>query len=219
MHSVFLSYSFKNENEPLVKTVRSIIDAVGFRVIDGKILDTNQVGSGVTEKLKKCYGAVCLLTKEAFQSGWVDAEFWQAVGANINVCLLCDSSLTLGNAYQGRVKFPFDDTDSLKAVELLSGTLGLWKQTAGNTARVLLLPREIGEEAIQQNARCEYRYINDMSADESEWQEARLVPYVAGVQAILPKVPANHSVKVKLTYSQRVIDSPYTPQQITLQLR
>lgn len=63
MHSIFLSYSFRNSDEPLLKAVRSVIEAVGFRIIDGKILETNHVGPGVTEKLKKCFGAVCVMTK------------------------------------------------------------------------------------------------------------------------------------------------------------
>lgn len=219
MHSLFLSYSFQNEDDPFLKTVRAIIDAIGFRVIDGKILDTNHVGPGVTDKLKKCHGAVCVLTKEAYESGWVDAEFWQSVGANIKVCLLCDDSLQLGNPFNGRSKILFSENDPLKAIEQLAGTLGLWKQLAGVSTRVLLLPSEIGEEAIDHNAQCEYRCIDDQLMEESEWEDAKLVPYIAGVQAILPRVPANHSVKVRLNYGQRVVNSVYTPQQITLELK
>jgi hypothetical protein len=87
------------------------------------------------------------------------------------------------------------------------------------SARVLLLPPEIGEEAIEQNAQCEYCCIDDISAEESDWEQARLVPYVAGVQAILPKVPINHSVKVRLNFHQRIVNSDYTPQHIPLHLK
>lgn len=219
MHSIFLSYSFQNEDDPFVKTVRTIIDAVGFRVIDGKILDTNHVGPGVTEKLKICHGAVCVLTKEAYASGWVDAEFWQAVGAKKKVCLLCDDSLQLGNPYQGRSKILFSENDCLKAIQTLSGTLGVWKQAAGISTRVLLLPPDIGEIAIEQNAQCWYRCIDEQSTDESDWEQAKLVHYIAGVQAILPRVPANHSVKVKLEFANKIVNSSYTPQQITLELK
>lgn len=219
MKSIFLSYSFKNDHDPLLVTVRSIIEAVGFRMVDGKILDTNHVGPGVTDKLRKCYGAVCILSKEAFESGWVDAEFWQAVGVDMKVCILCDDSLQLGNAYQGRVKLLFSNNNTLEAIGRLAGTLGLWKQEAGNSTRALLLPSEVGVEAIQKNAECEYRCIDDISGDESNWQKAKLVPYVAGVKAILPKVPVNHSVKVRLKFHQKIINSSYTPQQITLQLQ
>lgn len=219
MRSVFLSYSFANEYDPLLQSIRSIIDAIGFRLVDGKILDTNHVGPGVTDKLTKCYGAVCVLTKEAHQSGWVNAEFWQAVGANVKVCFLYDDSLTLGNAFQGRVKFPFSSNNPLQAIALLAGTLGVWKQEAGHSARVLLLPPEIGEEAILNNAKCQYRCFDDRSAEESDWQDAKLVPYVAGVQAILPTVPENNYVKVRLEYQQKIKNSVYTPQQISLELK
>ncbi len=219
MHSIFLSYSFQNDHEPLLKAVRAIIEAVGFRVIDGRILETNHVGPGVTDKLKKCYGAVCVMTKAAHQSGWVDAEFWQAVGADMHVAILCDDSLQLNNAYVGRSKFPFSDEDSLTALSFLAGTLGKWKEQAGSHARVLLLPQEVATEAIDFNAVCEYRCIDDISAEETDWEKAKLVPYVAGVQAILPKVMDNHSVKVRLTFPQKIVNSKYTPQQITLTMK
>lgn len=219
MRSIFLSYSFRNEHDPLLVTIRSIIEAVGFRIIDGKILDSNLVGVGVTDKLKKCYGAVCVLTTEAHQTGWVDAEFWQAVGSSAKVCLLCDDSLDLGNAYQGRAKMLFSKENLLQAIGTLAGTLGVWKQEAGTPARVLLLPTELSEEAISQNAECKYRCLSEIDAEESEWLDAKLVPYVAGVQAILPKVPANHSVKLKLILNHKILNSGYTPQQMTLQLK
>jgi hypothetical protein len=218
MQSIFLSYSFKNEHEPLLGAVRAIIDAIGFYIVDGKILNSNDVGSGVKDKLTSCYGVVCVLTKEAHQSGWVNAEFWQAVGANLKICLLCDETLQLNNAFQGRLKFPFSDDESLIAIEQLASTLGLWKQEAGIKARALLLPTDIGNEAIRMNALCEYRCIDDISLEESGWKTAKLVPYVAGVQAILHKVPPNHSVKVRLTFHEKIVNSVYTPQQITLQL-
>lgn len=50
MPSIFLSYSFVNQEHPLVIAMRSIIEAVGFRVIDGKILDSGTVAEGVKEK-------------------------------------------------------------------------------------------------------------------------------------------------------------------------
>ena len=218
MHSIFLSYSFQNEDDSLIKTVRTIIDAIGFRVIDGKILDTNSVGPGVANKLRKCHGAICVLTKQANESGWVDAEFWQAVGANMKICLLYDDAIQLGNAYLDRVKFSFSSDDSLKAIEQLAGTLGVWKQALGVSTRVLLLPHEIGREAILNNATCEYRCIDEISTEESDWQEAKLVPYVAGVQAILSKVPPHHSIKIRLNMGHKIVNSVYTPQQITLQL-
>ena len=41
---------------------------------------------------------------------------------------------------------------------------------------------------------------------------------VAGVQAILPHVPSAHSVMVRLNYQQHIVQSAYTPQQVTLDL-
>ena len=219
MQSIFLSYSFKNEKDPLTLAVQAIITAIGFRVIDGKILDNNHVGPGVTEKLKQCAGAVCLLTKEAHETGWVDAEFWQAVGAEMKICLLCDESLQLGNPYDGRLKFAFSNENPLKAIEQLAGTLGIWKQAAGSNTKALLLPSEIANEALEYNAKCEYRCMDYATAEESDWHEAKIFPYVAGVQANLPQVPANHDVMVRLTFPQKVVKSVYTKQMITLKLK
>lgn len=220
MHGIFLSYSFKNHGQPLLRAVRAIIDCAGFRTIDGRALEGFQVGPEVQKKLATASGVVCVVSPEAHESGWVNAEFFQAVGqGKSRLFMLRHETVQLPNPYQGVATSEYSDADTLSAITTLASTLGLWKQALGNPVRAVLLPTDLGEQAYQQNATCEYRTEEEASFEESEWQEARLKPIDAAVHAILPEVPQNHSVQIKLTFGGRYWTSAFMPQDLRLELK
>jgi len=221
VHSIFLSYSFQNEHDPLLIAVRAITECAGFHLVDGKALDGFLVSPEVTKKIKPCSGIVCLVTPEAHASGWVNAEFFQAVGqGKSRLIVLCHDDVNLGNAYQGIGILRFSNGNELGAIATLAATLGLWKQSLGKTVRAVLLPEAVGLDAHQQNARCEYRCEEMSSFEESPWLPARLKPIDAGIHAILPKVPPDHSVQVRVTFNNgQFWTSAFMPQHLRLELR
>jgi hypothetical protein len=220
VHRIFLSYSFQNEHQPLLLAVRTIIECAGFRVIDGKALDGFVVGQEVQEKIKACRAVVCVVTPEAQASGWVSAEFFQAVGqGQKRVFVLCHDGVDLGNPFQGIAVSRFSDDEKLSAITTLAGTLGLWRQSLGNSIRAVLLPEQVGQDALQQNAKCEYRCEEQTSFEESDWRPARLKPIDAGIHAILPEVPPEHSLQVRITFHNGIWMSSFVPQDLRLELK
>ncbi len=219
MQSVFLSYSFRNEHDPLLLAVRAIIEATGFRVVDGKVLQQLDVSSAVQEKMDACCGVVCVVTPEAHQSGWVEAEFQRAIGAHKEVFALRSNQVSLGNPMQGMRIQEYSDQEPLTAISILAGTMGMWKQGLGTPMRAVLLPQDTGQQAYEQNAKCEYRCEEMLSAVESEWKPARLRPISGAIHAILPGVPFNHSVQVRLTTPQKIWTSEFVPQDLQVEIR
>jgi len=221
VHSIFLSYSFRNEHQPVLLAVRAIIECAGFRVVDGKALDGFRVGPQVERKIGACRGVVCVVTHEAHASGWVNAEFWQAVGqGQERIFVLCQAGIDLGNPYRGTAVAFYSEVDMLSSITTFAATLGLWRQSLGNPVRAVLLPEDVGLRALQQNARCEYRCEEVSSFDESDWRPARLKPIGAGIHAILPEVPPEHSLQVRVTFGNgQHWTSPFTSQDLRLELR
>ena len=62
--------------------------------------------------------------------------------------------------------------------------------------------------------RCEEIY----SATESDWHQARLKPIDAAIHAILPGVPVNTSVQVRVTFGNKIWTSDFHPQHLMLEL-
>jgi hypothetical protein len=221
VHSVFLSYSFRNEQDPLLIAVRALIECAGFRVVDGKALDGFRVGPEVQKRIDNCKGIVCVVTPEADDSGWVNAEFFQAVGqGKKRIFVLRHENVNLGNIYQGVATYQFSDNDQLSVITTLAGTLGIWRENLGNAVRAVLLPEEISQRALNENAKCEYRCEEMTTFEESEWRAARLKPIDAAIHAILPEVPVNHTLQVRVTFGNGTFwTSSFIPQHLTLQLK
>jgi hypothetical protein len=216
-----LSYSFQNDQDPLIHAVRAIIECAGFRLVDGKILDGHLVSPQVLKKMTGCKGVVCVVTPEAIATGWVSAEYFQAVGAGVErIFVLCDDNVQLPNPYQGTIVSRFSAANALQGITTLAATLGMWKQTLGVSVRAVLLPDDIGRKAHQENAKCEYRCEEMSSFEESEWRDARLKPIDAAVHAILPEVPLNHSLQVRVTFNNgQFFTSSFIPQDLRLELQ
>ena len=220
MHQIFLSYSFRNDRDPLIDAVRAMIECAGFRIEDGKALAGFQVGPEVKKKTSSCKGVVCVVSPEAHATGWVNAEFFQAVGAgHSRIFVLWHDNVPLPNPFQGVAVARYPGTDTLIPITTLAATLGLWAQQLGRTVRAVLLPDAVGRKAFEQNARCEYRSEEENADTESAWQLARLKPLAGGVHAVLPEVPLNHIVQVRLTFNTgQFFTSAFVPQDLRLEL-
>ncbi len=221
MHQVFLSYSFQNENEPLLPAVRSIIECAGFRIIDGRALQGFQVTEEVKKQIARCSGLVGIMTPEAAATGWVGAEFQQAIGANKSrLFMLCQEHVQLPNPFQGVAICRYSDATMLQAITTLASTLGMWKQSLGNLVRVVILPPDLAEKAHTQNATCQYRCEEQYDFNESNWQTARLRPDGGSVLAILPEVKPYTTVQLRLTFADgSSCTSAFVPQDLQLQLQ
>ena len=142
MQNIFLSYSFKNENQPLMHVVRNIIECAGFRFVDGKVLENIDVSQEVQKKINASYGMVCLVSPEAKASGWVEAEVGTGHWRPKKLFVLRHYTVGYGNAFQGMANVEYSDQEPLTAVATLAGTIGMWKQGIGNPMRAVLLYRK-----------------------------------------------------------------------------
>lgn len=218
MESLFLSYSFTDEGSDLTALVRTLIEAVGFQAVDGRVLESLAVSPGVVDKLRAAEGVVCLLTPKAHQSGWVNAEFWTAVGAGKPVLLVVDAGVPLANPFQGVTRVVFDPAQPLKAAREIAAHLGAWRAAPGHRLQALLLPTAVAMEAVRFNAKAEYQCEHPLATDEGPWHPATLKRLPGGVFVNLPSVPEGHYVRVRITHGNRVYDSGLTPQHLPLTL-
>lgn len=209
MQSVFLSYSFQDEKHPLVTVVRRIIEAVGARVIDGRVLGTPSVTSAVRDKIRRADAVVCIFTPNAQATGWVNSEYWQAFGADKRALMLIDPTVAqhLANPYQGLVTIQVDLADPLPALGDFAAYMGYWRQEMGRPVRAVLLPESTTEQA---NGQCEYR-LRDGTALPTPWTRTDIQKGIGGMEARIPAVPDGHEIQFRVEANHRVHTSMFMP--------
>jgi hypothetical protein len=111
---------------------------------------------------------------------------------------MIERDVAFGGAYGNDEHVPFDRGERCEAMIRLSETIGLWKNEAGRSLEIRLLPEAAATLASNDNAKCEYRLVSP-PAPPTPWREAAARPTPGGVFLTVPGVKLEQAIQVKIS--------------------
>jgi hypothetical protein len=225
MKTLFLSFSFNDQDRDLVAGVERLLASHEIRPITGRRVGGEAVTPAVLRRVEECDGCVALLTRrdELAAGGWtthpwVDDELKHARGRDLPAIALVEDGVKPAGAYAEHERIPLDREAPLDAFLALSETIGLWRrQRAGRMLKVQLQPEELARTVSQRanGHRCRYRLTEN--GEFTEWREARPVREVGGVFLYVPGVRDEHLIEIEVANGV-VWSSPATGQWLQVEL-
>lgn len=216
MERIFLSMSFRPEDQPLVSAVSTIIETQDLRVVTGRQL----AGAVLTEEIRKridnCDALVALCSRrDALASGgfsvsqWVRDELAYAVAQNKPALALVEEDVQLEGMLEQRERAHFDRANPSDAYVKLAVSLAQWRQDAGIVLRAAIVPAEIAIRlSKRQVAAVEFCVIRNGTS--TAWRHAPLVKEVGGMYAYLRGVPRDSLVQIRAKLGKKWLESVAT---------
>ena len=219
MNKIFLAYSFRPENERLVRDIDRVVQSHGLVLVTGEILGGAGLTPAIQERIKHSDALVALMTREekiadqeAWRpTGWVNSEYISARGRSQRATAILESSVRLDGAYAENEHISLDRQSPCEAMIRLSETIGLWKFESGRPLEIRLLPDAAATLAASENAKCWYRLIPP-SGDQPAWKEGQARQKPGGVFLVIPGVKQDEAIEVKILEGNaarwRSVESP-----------
>lgn len=219
MNKVFLAFSFRPDNDPLVRNIDRIVRSHGLVLVTGEILGGAGLTPEIKTRIKQADALIALLTREekidAQESwrptGWVSTEYAMARARDQRAIALLEGGVRLDGAYSENEHIPLDRAAPCDAMVRLSETIGLWKAESGRSLEIRLLPEAAAALASNDNAKCEYRLISPTGISR-DWQMAEARTKPGGVFLVIQGVKVDETIQVKITEGNstrwRSVESP-----------
>jgi hypothetical protein len=225
MKTVFLSFSFRDDDRDLVSGVERLLASHDVRAVNGRRLGGEALTPAVMTRIEECDGCVALMTRrDQLAAGgwtthpWVDDELKHARGRNLPGIALVEDGVQLAGAYAEHERISFRREDPLEAFLALSETIGVWRQQkGGRVLKVQLQPQDVAQQVTRRGNlhRCRYRLTEQ--GKSSEWREAQPIREIGGVFLYLPNVKDEHLIEVEIA-NGRTWTSPAIGQWLQIQL-
>lgn len=182
LDTVFLSYSFRDEDRDLVRDVSAVLESHDLRVVTGDIAGGGALTPEVIKLIDGCDALVAVATpRDPIAGGkfsthpWVDDELKHARDRGKNAIALRHNQVELRGMYSENEYINYDPAQPLAAFVKLSRTLGKWKKDDGRTIQVMLAPAEEIGRLLSRDpdmASCEYRTVRN--GRPGEWRKGFL---------------------------------------------
>lgn len=225
MKSIFLSFAFRDEDRPLVAAVEQLLASHEVGVVTGKKLGGAALTPAVMARIEECDGLVSLLTRRDQLAGggwtthpWVRDELNHARSRNMRAIALVEDGVQTGGAYAEHEWIGLDRENPLEAFLGLSETIGLWKQAAGRTLKVRIMPESLGQ-ALGVGAgpgACRYRFM--INGQFTSWVETDLIPETGGTFIYLNGVRDDFMIQIQLEDGPKRWRSVAYPQWLPVEL-
>jgi hypothetical protein len=206
MKTLFLSFSFNDQDRDLVAGVERLLASHEIRPINGRRLGGQALTPAVLRRIEECDGCVALMTRrdELAAGGWtthpwVDDELKHARSKDLPAIALVEDGVKPTGAYAEHERIPLVREKPLDAFLALSETIGLWRrQRAGRMLKVQLQPEELARTVSRRanGHSCRYRLIQP--GQSAEWRDAEPVREVGGVFLYVPGVKDEHLIEVEV---------------------
>lgn len=219
MNKIFLAFSFRPENDQLVRDIDRVVRSHGLILVTGEVLGGDGLTAKIQTRIRESDALIALLTREeklegqdAWRStGWVSTEYMSARGRGQRAIAITEAKVKLDGAYAENEHIRLERTAPCEAFIRLSETIGLWKLESGRSLDIRLMPQAAATLASEETAICEYRLVAP-SGDSTPWQTVQARRKPGGVFLMVQGVKLDHAIEVKIlegnTLRWRSIESP-----------
>ena len=223
MQAVFLSCSFRPEDERLRKQTKSMIESHLLRVVEGDQLAGGQLTPAIHLAIEQSDALVAVVARRnpgpngTFNtSQWVLDELQVARTLRKHTLALWDEGVPVAGMIESHERAVFAPDNTVDALLKLSHSLGRWKELSGYPLRAMLLPVQVAKHARKDDFVCEYRFTRD--GVNTDWQRARVTTEPGGAVAFMRTPNARDNVQVRVSLGKRRWLSSACPQQVQIEL-
>jgi hypothetical protein len=222
--NIFLAFSFRAEDKPLVGYIDRLLASQFVQVRTGENLGGGQLTPEVQRRIDECDALVGLLTRrEQLASGgwtthqWVLDELGRARTNGKPAIALVEEGVDPGGMYQPHERIPLDRANPVEALLRLAETVALWKMEMGRPIKVQLAPEEIAAKLGDGTIPCRHRLWQQ--GKYTDWREVNAVPEAGGTFVYLDGVREDHLIQIRAEEQDKVWQSPATSQWMMVQLK
>jgi hypothetical protein len=225
MKSVFLAYSFREQDQELVTLVEHLLASHDILAVTGEGVGGGEITPTVRARILGADGLIALLTRrDALADGgwtthdWVRHELTVAREAGKPAIGVFESGVSTAGPYGDNERIDLDRAALAEGLLGLSRTVGQWKRHAGRTLKVQILPDDVAMQVGEANgeAVCRYRFLS--GGDWMEWREARPIPEVGGTFVYIRGVRDDYLIQLQVEGMGSSWYSPATSQYLPIQL-
>jgi hypothetical protein len=223
--NVFLAFSFRTEDRPLVRYVEQLLASQLVQVVTGERLGGEQLTPAVKARIEQADALVALLTRRDQLTGggwtthdWVKDEIGYARAKGKRAIALVEDGVDVGGMYEPHECIHLIRDTVIDALLILSENVSLWKWERGRTVKVQILPQELAQKigVGGPGIRCMHRLC--LNGKYSEWREATPVPELGGTFVYIEGVQDDQLVQIRVEEPNKAWQSPATAQWLQVQL-
>lgn len=180
---VFLSYSFRKEDEALAAQLKEALGNFGFEIVTGKHLGGQNLEAEINRRIDGVDGLVTLFSRRAKGErneatlDWVKAELAYARNHGKLAIVMIEKSVPLGGPEASNEYVSFTRSQFCAALMQLLQKVVVWRDRVGRRIRVHLMPVELAEKFKYDDGsvQCWLRYIRNGSY--GEWSRVEQVVF------------------------------------------
>ena len=178
-------FSFRPENDHLVRDIDRVVRSHGLVLVTGEILGGQGLTQQIQTRIKESDAVIALFTREQKLEGkeewlptqWVRDEYSSARGRSQIAIEMIEQGVQLNGAYSENEHIKLDRAAQSEAFIRLSETIGLWRAESGRSLEIRLLPDAAATLAAnEENAKCQYRLCRRSEADRLEGGKSAIKP-------------------------------------------
>lgn len=187
MRDVFLSYHYDEPNTRIARQIEDLLESHSLRATTGDVLGGGVLTGEIERQIEAADALIALLTRNQplANGGWTTHEYVKNELNHARVkdkpsIALVEQGVDVTGLYKENEYIPFIPADSLPAFLKLSRTIWRWKNRAGRTVKLQLLPEAVATEIWQhRGGGIEWQYRLSSGIDDTGWQKAhpRKEPY------------------------------------------
>jgi hypothetical protein len=226
MDSAFVAQWFDDRDRPLVGEIDRILYSHGVRAVTGHVLGGDALDDAIKRRLDDSDCLVALATRrdEIVRGGWtthpwVINEFAYAKAKQKEAIALVEGGVSWQGPYQAHEYIKLDRGIPSVGLLELSNTIGYWKENAGNTLKLQILPDQLAERLELEGDNCECTYRTVEQGKHGEWRQVMPVPEPGGVYLYVKGIQNKQLIEVRVSSNRWTWKSPATPQSMPVILR
>ena len=205
MNKIFLSYSYRDENEQLADDIDRLIRSHGLLPVTGKVLG----GAGLTPQVQRLIAnsdaLVAVLTrdtkiprKDAWRAPpWVETEYVAARARGQRAIALVEDGVKVDGLYAENERIPFKRKELCPALVRLSENIGLWRADAGRSLMIRLLPEDAAKMATNKTSTCRFRLVPPIGP-AGNWEVGSVRVQPGGVFLAIQNVKLDVAIDVEI---------------------
>ena len=224
--NVFVARSFNDQDNSLVGEVDRILFSHGLNSVTGHDLGGDQLDEGVKRRIRECDCLIALATqRDQLADGgwtthsWVVNEFDYAKAQGMDAIAVVEEGVDWSGMYAGHERIDLDRATPSIALLRLSKTIGVWKEKAGETWPLQILPEELAERLSPVAAGVTIQYQTVDRGDYGKWRDVNAVSEAGGVFLYINRMKDTQKVIVRVNTNQGNWQSPATAKGMPVTLK
>ena len=187
MRDVFLSYHYDEPNTRIARQIEDLLESHNLRATTGDVLSGGALTDEIKRQIDEADALIALLTRnqQLANGSWttheyVKNELQHARDAKKPAIALVEQGVDVTGLYKENEFIPYVPTDDLPSFLKLSRTIWSWKNRAGRTVKLQLLPEAVATEIWKnRGGGSEWQYRLSSGIRDTGWQKAypRKEPY------------------------------------------